>query len=62
MLFRSVSWSRDMEPTGIGDQLEGRRYGDGFWAQHWLAFVRIAGRLTSKRRAGASESNDAAAV
>jgi sterol desaturase/sphingolipid hydroxylase (fatty acid hydroxylase superfamily) len=60
MLFRSVSWSREMEPTGISDQLEGRRYGDGFWAQHWLAFVRIAARLTSKRRPG--ERNDAAAV
>ncbi|MGE8331109.1 MAG: sterol desaturase family protein, partial [Paraburkholderia nemoris] len=59
MLFRSVSWSREMEPTGIRDQLEGRRYGDGFWAQHWLALVRIAGRLSPKRRA---EGNDAAAV
>jgi sterol desaturase/sphingolipid hydroxylase (fatty acid hydroxylase superfamily) len=59
MLFRSVSWSREMEPTGIQDQLEGRRYGDGFWAQHWLAFVRIAGRLSPKRRA---EGSDAAAI
>jgi hypothetical protein len=48
-----------MEPTGIADQLEGRRYGEGFWAQHWLAFVRIAGRLSPKRRNGRS---DAAAV
>ncbi len=25
-----------MEPTGISDQLQGRAYGEGFWAQHWL--------------------------
>jgi sterol desaturase/sphingolipid hydroxylase (fatty acid hydroxylase superfamily) len=60
MLFRSVSWSREMEPTGIRDQLEGRRYGEGFWAQHGLAFVRIAGRLAPKRRS--SEDSDAAPV
>jgi hypothetical protein len=48
-----------MEPTGISDQLEGRRYGEGFWAQHWFAFVRIAHRLVPKRRA---PGNDTAAV
>jgi sterol desaturase/sphingolipid hydroxylase (fatty acid hydroxylase superfamily) len=33
MLFGSVSWSREMEPTGIRDQPDGRCYGEGFWAQ-----------------------------
>jgi hypothetical protein len=49
-----------MEPTGIRDQLDGHRYGDGFVTQHWLAFVRIARRLAPKRRA--SPGNDAAAL
>jgi hypothetical protein len=38
-----------MEPTGISDQLQGRAYGEGFWAQHWLAFVRIGRRLSARR-------------
>ncbi|WP_144156425.1 sterol desaturase family protein [Paraburkholderia sp. BCC1885] len=50
MLFGSVSWNREVEPTGIRDQLDGRRYGEGFWAQHGLAFARIAGRLSHKAR------------
>jgi sterol desaturase/sphingolipid hydroxylase (fatty acid hydroxylase superfamily) len=60
MLFRSVSWSREMEPTGISDQLDGRRYGEGFWAQHWLALARIARRLFPAKRH--ASGNDAAAV
>jgi hypothetical protein len=59
MLFRSASWSREMEPTGIRDQLDGHHYGDGFVMQHWLAFVRIARRLAPKRR---GTGNDAAAL
>jgi hypothetical protein len=39
-----------MEPTGIRDQPDGRSCGEGFWAQQWLAFVRIAGRLSQKKR------------
>lgn len=68
MLFRSVSWSRELEPTGIRDQLAvadtpGRNYGDGFIEQHWLAFKRIGERIVSHRatRAPGSDS-DAAAV
>jgi hypothetical protein len=45
-----------MEPTGIRDQLDGHVYGDGFFAQHWLAFVRIARRLAPKRRASGSDA------
>jgi sterol desaturase/sphingolipid hydroxylase (fatty acid hydroxylase superfamily) len=60
MMFGSASWNRETEPTGIRDQLDGHHYGDGFIAQHWLAFVRIARRLAPKR--GASPGNDAAAL
>ncbi len=45
MLFHSASWSHDFKPTGIRAQLNGVSYGDGIWAQHRLAFVRIAKRL-----------------
>lgn len=44
MLFRTADWRPGFVPTGIRDQLEGRDYGRGFWAQQWQALVRIAGR------------------
>lgn len=50
MMFGSASFNREIEPTGIRDQLEGVRYGEGFWAQHGLAFQRIARRLAAQRR------------
>jgi sterol desaturase/sphingolipid hydroxylase (fatty acid hydroxylase superfamily) len=54
MLFRTASWNRTVEPTGIRDQLpppagNGRDYGQGLLAQHWYAFVRIAQRLQARR-------------
>jgi sterol desaturase/sphingolipid hydroxylase (fatty acid hydroxylase superfamily) len=66
ILFRSASFNRTVEPTGIRDQLGAPgvkpvHYGDGFIEQHWLAFKRIAARL-SARRAGASASDNSAAV
>ncbi|RFU45661.1 sterol desaturase family protein [Paraburkholderia sp. DHOC27] len=61
MLFGSASWSRVVEPTGIRDQLDGRRYGEGFWAQHALAFQRIAARLRRGKKHDES-GKDAAAV
>ena len=59
MLFRTASWNRTLEPTGIRDQLPGadgqaRSYGSGFWSQQWLALARIARLLrggTVARRA-----------
>ena len=68
MIFRSVSWNRELEPTGIRDQLPvaeapGRDYGDGFFAQHLLAFKRIGERIRSHRGMRAPDSDsDAAAV
>ncbi|SAK48990.1 fatty acid hydroxylase [Caballeronia hypogeia] len=66
ILFRSASFDRTVEPTGIRDQLGAPgvkpvHYGDGFFEQHWLAFRRIGARLAS-RRAGASPSDNSAAV
>ncbi len=44
VLFRSARFDDRYEPTGIRDQLEGRDYGHGFWAQQWLALQRIFNR------------------
>ncbi len=54
MMFRTASWNRTVEPTGIREQIEGESYGEGFWAQHALAFVRIARRLFATRGGAAS--------
>ena len=56
MLFRTASWERTVEPTGIRDQLpapEGRsrRYGRGVVAQQVRAFGRIGRRLAPRRPA-----------
>jgi hypothetical protein len=52
MLFKTASWNRTLEPTGIRQQYEGESYGEGFVAQHWLALVRIARRLGWRRGGG----------
>jgi sterol desaturase/sphingolipid hydroxylase (fatty acid hydroxylase superfamily) len=44
VLFRTADFRPGFLPTGIRDQLQGRDYGRGFWAQQWLAIKRIAGR------------------
>jgi sterol desaturase/sphingolipid hydroxylase (fatty acid hydroxylase superfamily) len=54
IMFRTASWNRTVEPTGIRDQLAGPdgagvSYGMGFWAQQWLALPRIAKRLRAAR-------------
>jgi hypothetical protein len=41
MLFGTASFAERYEPTGVRDQLEGRDYGRGFWAQQWLGLVRL---------------------
>jgi len=62
MIFRTASWNKTVEPTGIRDQRPapegmGRSYGTGLWAQQWLAFVRIAERLRARRAYVAPGSN-----
>lgn len=59
MLFRTASWNRAPEPTGIRDQLpaphgRGLDYGHGVLAQQWNALVRIAQRLRGTRPVAAA--------
>jgi sterol desaturase/sphingolipid hydroxylase (fatty acid hydroxylase superfamily) len=44
ILFRTARFDDVYPPTGVRDQLEGRDYGRGFWAQQWLGLQRLAGR------------------
>jgi sterol desaturase/sphingolipid hydroxylase (fatty acid hydroxylase superfamily) len=44
VIFRTADFRPGFVPTGIGDQLRGRDYGRGFWAQQWLALRRLAHR------------------
>lgn len=44
VLFRTARFDDVYPPTGVRDQLEGRDYGRGFWAQQWLGLRRLAGR------------------
>ena len=43
MLLGTADWRAGLEPTGIDDQLRGRDYGRGFWAQQWLGLRRLFG-------------------
>jgi sterol desaturase/sphingolipid hydroxylase (fatty acid hydroxylase superfamily) len=43
-LFGSARWEAPETLPGIRDQLEGRDYGTGFWAQQWLGLQRLVGR------------------
>ena len=43
-LFGTARFDAPVQATGIRDQLEGRDYGRGFWAQQWLGLKRLAGR------------------
>ncbi|MDP2005139.1 MAG: sterol desaturase family protein [Rubrivivax sp.] len=42
--FGSARFDGAYAPTGVPDQLQGRDYGRGFWAQQWLGLTRLAGR------------------
>jgi sterol desaturase/sphingolipid hydroxylase (fatty acid hydroxylase superfamily) len=44
LIFRTARWDDAYPPTGVRDQLQGRDYGRGFWAQQWLGLKRLAGR------------------
>jgi sterol desaturase/sphingolipid hydroxylase (fatty acid hydroxylase superfamily) len=45
MLGRTARFDAPLAPTGVRDQLEGRDYGRGFWAQQWLGLRRLAHAL-----------------
>ncbi len=40
-MFGTANWVVEFPKTGIRDQLDGRRYGDGFWEQQVLGVVRM---------------------
>ena len=44
LLFGSACLQARYEPTGVRDQLEGRDYGRGFWAQQWLGLRRLVAK------------------
>jgi hypothetical protein len=44
MLFGTARFDGGYRPTGVPDQLQGRDYGRGFWAQQWRGLRRLAGR------------------
>jgi sterol desaturase/sphingolipid hydroxylase (fatty acid hydroxylase superfamily) len=44
LLFGTARFGRAPEPTGVRDQLDGRDYGRGFWAQQALGLCRLFDR------------------
>jgi len=44
LLSGSARFDSATQATGIRDQLAGRDYGRGFWAQQWLGLKRLTGR------------------
>ena len=44
MLFGTARFDAAYPATGISDQLEGRNYGEGFWAQQVKALARLRRR------------------
>ncbi len=49
LLFGTARFGREPEPTGVRDQLQGRDYGRGFWAQQWLGLRRLVNPRTGWR-------------
>ena len=48
MLFKTADFSNRYDPTGVRDQVEeGRDYGQSFWAQQKLGFMRFLSKGTS---------------
>jgi sterol desaturase/sphingolipid hydroxylase (fatty acid hydroxylase superfamily) len=41
IVFRTANFTPRFEATGVRDQLAGRDYGRGFWAQQWLGLQRM---------------------
>jgi sterol desaturase/sphingolipid hydroxylase (fatty acid hydroxylase superfamily) len=44
VLFGTARFDDRFDATGIRDQLQGRDYGGGFWAQQWLGLTRMFSR------------------
>lgn len=56
-LFGTAHFGRNIAPTGIRDQGEGRDYGRGLLAQQWLALVRLRRRLGSRQSRAAAQKH-----
>lgn len=52
LLFGTACFAPVYPATGVGDQLQGRDYGDGFWRQQWLGLKRLAAALGGRRGFG----------
>lgn len=50
VLFRTANFENVYPATGVRDQLEGRDYGNGFWAQQMLGIKRMGEVLLSRGR------------
>jgi sterol desaturase/sphingolipid hydroxylase (fatty acid hydroxylase superfamily) len=48
IIFRTANFTPRFEATGVRDQLAGRDYGRGFWAQQWLGLKRMFEYLRKK--------------
>ncbi len=44
VLFGTADFKTPLQPTGVRDQLTGRQYGTGFWAQQWLGIKRLVNK------------------
>ncbi len=51
VLFRTANFVNEYPATGVRDQLDGRDYGQGFWAQQKLGLARLGEAFGWKRRA-----------
>jgi sterol desaturase/sphingolipid hydroxylase (fatty acid hydroxylase superfamily) len=49
VIFRTANFSAEFPKTGVRDQLEGRDYGRGFWAQQLLGLQRVGESLGLRR-------------
>jgi hypothetical protein len=49
VLFRTADFKPSYLPTGVRDQLAGRDYGEGFWAQQWFGLQRLWAALAPAR-------------
>jgi sterol desaturase/sphingolipid hydroxylase (fatty acid hydroxylase superfamily) len=48
VLFGTVNMEPVYPKTGIGDQLEGKEYGRGFWQQQWLGLRRLGSSFVAR--------------
>jgi len=48
VLFGTVNMDPVYPKTGIGDQLEGKEYGRGFWQQQWLGLRRLGSSFVAR--------------